>query len=221
MLCSDLPFTVSTQAPGAHPIVNIRSTGIVVTGGVACPQEAEMLGDVLKFLLGAVALGGLLLQISIGGFDRIFGPTDSSARPRPAAASARTPSPAPAFGDGPLVIESGAGGRFIADVLVQGARARMVVDTGASAVALTAEDAERAGIFPPSASYDQLIGTANGVVKAAKVELSEISLGQIRVRGVEAYVLPPGATNISLLGMTFLRRLSGFQLADNKLVLKP
>jgi aspartyl protease family protein len=183
--------------------------------------EAEMLGDVLKFSLGALALGGVLLRLSLGGFSYLFGQDVPVEQPRPLVTAARTPSPAPAFGDGPIVIESAPGGRFLADTSIRGVRVRMVVDTGASAVALTAEDAERAGIFPGSGNYDQSVATANGVVKAARVELSEISLGQIMVRGVEAYVLPRGATNISLLGMTFLRRLSSFQLADNKLVLKP
>jgi aspartyl protease family protein len=180
-----------------------------------------MLVDVVKFSLGAVALGALLLKLSLGGFTLLFRPGDRDDQPRPAAAMARVAPPAPAFGDGPLVIESGVGGRFFAQASIQGASISMVVDTGASAVALTAQDAERAGIYPPAASYNHLIETANGVVGAAKVELSEVSLGQIRVRGVDAYVLPAGATKVSLLGMSFLRRLSGFQFVDNKLVLKP
>ena len=97
----------------------------------------------------------------------------------------------------------------------------MLVDTGAYSVALTAEDAERAGIRPFPSDYNQPVNTANGVVMAAKAELREVSLGPIHVRDVSTIVLPRGAGHISLLGMTFLKRLSGFQVLDNRLVLTP
>ncbi|MBV9137753.1 MAG: TIGR02281 family clan AA aspartic protease, partial [Hyphomicrobiales bacterium] len=65
------------------------------------------------------------------------------------------------------------------------------------------------------------VNTANGVVMAAKAELREVTLGQIRVRDVASIVLPRGAGHISLLGMTFLKRLSSFQVLENRLVLTP
>ena len=91
-------------------------------------------------------------------------------------------------------------GQFQADVIVDGASLRMLVDTGAFSVALIAEDAERAGIHPFPSDYTQPVNTANGVVMAAKAELREVSLGQIHVRDVATIVLPRGAGHISLLG---------------------
>ena len=105
--------------------------------------------------------------------------------------------------------------------MIDGSTLRMLVDTGASIVTLTAEDADRLGVHPFPSDYTLPMSTANGVLMAAKTELREVSLGDIRVRNVQAVVLPRHASNISLLGMTFLQRLASFQVSDNRLMLKP
>ena len=64
------------------------------------------------------------------------------------------------------------------------------------------------------------ISTANGIVAAASVRLAEVKVGDIAVRGVEALVLPPGKLGTSLLGMSFLKRLGGFEIAQGRLILK-
>jgi aspartyl protease family protein len=120
-----------------------------------------------------------------------------------------------------MILEGNQLGHFQADVQVEGVTLKMLVDTGASAVTLTAEDAERAGIHPFPNDYTVRVSTANGIAPAAHVELHQVSVGPITVRDVQALVMQPGATSVSLLGMTFLQRLSSFQVADNRLVLKP
>jgi aspartyl protease family protein len=180
-----------------------------------------MLVDVMKFAGRPLVVAVVLILLVVKGFQafQLASPT-SSAQPRPAAALVPS-APAPAFGGGPITLYGDRVGQFQADVVVEGATLRMLVDTGAFSVALTAEDAERAGIHPFPSDYKQPINTANGVVMAAQAELREVSLGQIRVRNVSTIVLPRGAGRISLLGMTFLRRLSSFQVLDNRLVLTP
>lgn len=121
---------------------------------------------------------------------------------------------------GMLVLPEDGRGHFIAEPLVNGTRLRMLVDTGASFVALSAEDAGRAGVFPNAADFRLSISTANGTIQAAPVKLREIRVGSIVLRDVEAAVLPAGRLKESLLGMSFLRRLSSFQIADGSLVLK-
>jgi aspartyl protease family protein len=64
------------------------------------------------------------------------------------------------------------------------------------------------------------VSTANGVVQTAPVRIREIRVGDILVRDVEAVVLPPRALGVSLLGMSFLRRLEGFEIAKGRLVLR-
>jgi aspartyl protease family protein len=180
-----------------------------------------MLLDVLKFAGRPLAVAAVLIVLAVKGF-QVFqlAPPPSRTVSEPAAALVRA-APAPAFGGGPMTLYGDRAGQFQADVVVEGATLRMLVDTGAFSVALTAEDAERAGIHPFPSDYKQPINTANGVVMAAEAELREVSLGQIRVRDVSTIVLPRGAGRISLLGMTFLKRLSGFQVLDNRLVLTP
>ena len=79
-----------------------------------------------------------------------------------------------------------------------------MVDTGATMVALSYEDAERAGVYVRPADFTMRVNTANGIARAAPVTLDEISLGDITVRNVRAAVSEPGRLQGSLLGMSFL-----------------
>jgi aspartyl protease family protein len=181
-----------------------------------------MLVDVLKFAGRPLAVALVLIVLGVKGFETLQkrAQTSSVGAPPTEAALVRA-SPGPAFGGGSMTLNGDRAGQFQTDVIVDGASLRMLVDTGAFSVALIAEDAERAGIHPFPSDYTQPVNTANGVVMAAKTELREVSLGQIHVRDVATIVLPRGAGRISLLGMTFLKRLSGFQVLDNRLVLTP
>ena len=96
----------------------------------------------------------------------------------------------------------------------------MMVDTGASLVALSAEDAAKVGIRPNPGAYSRPISTANGNVMVAPVRIRELRVGDIAVRDVEAVVVPEGRLGTSLLGMSFLRRLKGFDMAGGRLTLK-
>ena len=111
-------------------------------------------------------------------------------------------------------------GHFVVHPTLDGRRVRMLVDTGASLIALSHEDALSAGLRVSRHEYTRRIATANGVVEAAPVRFSEVKIGDISVRGVEALVLPPGKLSTSLLGMSFLKRLAGFEIAQGRLILK-
>ncbi|MGL4445890.1 MAG: retropepsin-like aspartic protease family protein [Alsobacter sp.] len=111
-------------------------------------------------------------------------------------------------------------GHFTAEPQINGVRLQMLVDTGASVIALSAEDASRAGIFPNANDFRIPVNTANGTIKAASVRLREVQLGRIVVRDVEAVVMPQGRLGGSLLGMSFLRRLSSFNVSGGTLVLR-
>ena len=112
-------------------------------------------------------------------------------------------------------------GHYTAGVEIGGRSLAMLVDTGATLVSLTYEDAETLGIRPSASQFKVPISTANGMAQAAGVRLPEIRIGTIRAAGVEAIVLPRGAAQQSLLGMSFLRRLGGFEVASGNLILKP
>ena len=97
----------------------------------------------------------------------------------------------------------------------------MLVDTGATSIALSYEDAAAAGILPMPADFKVPMQTANGTGFAAAVRLQEVRVGQIVVRDVQGVVVPRGALSGSLLGMSFLGKLKGFEVAADNLVLKP
>jgi len=111
-------------------------------------------------------------------------------------------------------------GHFQVDATVNGRSIPVMVDTGATTVALNSESARRIGIFPARRDYSVPISTANGTVYAAPVTLAEVRLGRISVRNVKAVVLPGQVLGVNLLGMTFLSRLSKFEIAGDQLVLR-
>ena len=111
-------------------------------------------------------------------------------------------------------------GHFVVHPALDGRRVRMLVDTGASSVALSYEDARMAGLQVRREDFTRKLSTANGMVAAASVRIAEIRIGDIVVRNVEAVVLPEGRLGTSLLGMSFLKRLGGFEIARGQLTLK-
>ena len=119
-----------------------------------------------------------------------------------------------------IVVSADLRGHFVVHPTLDGKRVRMLVDTGASFVALSHEDARLAGISVSARDYTRPVSTANGIVAAASVRLAEVKVGDIAVHGVEALVLPPGKLGTSLLAMSFLKRLGGFEIAQGRLILK-
>ncbi len=111
-------------------------------------------------------------------------------------------------------------GHYHADIEVNGRSVKVLVDTGASVVALTAEDAEAAGIYVSDKDYTGRISTANGTARVAPVVLEEVTLGDITVRDVRGIVSEQGALNVSLLGMTFLNELDRVDMQSGKLILQ-
>lgn len=97
----------------------------------------------------------------------------------------------------------------------------LLVDTGASFVTLTYDDARMVGIDPERLDFGTPIRTANGAMTTASVTLDRIAVGPIERHGVRALVAPPGSLQQSLLGMTFLNTLSGYAISGDRLVLTP
>lgn len=112
-------------------------------------------------------------------------------------------------------------GDFNVRVSINGNRIPMLVDTGASSVVLTPEDALAVGLPIEFLSYDIPIDTANGRGRAAAVVLDRIDIaGSIEERDVPALVSSPGTLRHSLLGMSFLSRLASFEIRGEKLVMR-
>jgi aspartyl protease family protein len=103
---------------------------------------------------------------------------------------------------------------------IDGRAVRVLVDTGASVVALTREDALRLGLRLQPADFSQTVETASGPAKAAAVHLDHVAVAGARVEGVRALVVEKGLPH-SLLGMSYLGRLSGFEARPTGLTLRP
>jgi len=103
---------------------------------------------------------------------------------------------------------------------INGARVTMVLDTGASSVVLTRDDAKAAGLPLEVLNYTVTIDTANGRTRAAPVTLDRIDIGTLEERSVEALVAQPGQLKTSLLGMSFLNRLQSWEVSGDRLLLR-
>ncbi len=117
-------------------------------------------------------------------------------------------------------IARGQTGNFVVTTQVNGARTSMILDTGASSVVLTYEAAKAAGLPLEVLSYSVNVETANGRTRAAPVTLQTIAVGGIVERDVSALIAQPGQLRQSLLGMSFLNRLEGWEVRGDRLVLR-
>ena len=106
-----------------------------------------------------------------------------------------------------ITLARGDDGHFRVDARIDGRRMELVVDTGASQIALRESDAARLGIHPTARDYRIKVATANGLTRAALVQLQMVEVGDIIVRDVPALVHPDEALSVNLLGMSFLSRV--------------
>jgi aspartyl protease family protein len=111
-------------------------------------------------------------------------------------------------------------GDFPVSTQVNGARVAMILDTGASTVVLTNEAARAAGLPLEMVKYNVNVETANGRTLAAPVTLERVVVGGIAERSIPALIAQPGQLKTSLLGMSFLNRLQGWEVHGDKLVMR-
>ncbi|PWW04521.1 aspartyl protease family protein [Hoeflea marina] len=126
-----------------------------------------------------------------------------------------------ADGDGLAIsIGKSRGGHFEADAMVNGVPVHFLIDTGATTIALSHEDAMAAGFSEKELRYTSPISTANGMSMAAPVRIDRLEIGPLGRAGLRAMVSKPGALDRSLLGMNFLSTLSSFEMRRDEIVLR-
>lgn len=118
-----------------------------------------------------------------------------------------------------VTIGKSANGHFEADAVVNNQTLRFLIDTGASGIALSSQDAANIGIDMTGLAYIVPISTANGQAMAAPTRINELRIGTIIRRNMRALVVKDGALNQSLLGMDFLNSLSSFTIKQDELQL--
>ncbi|MCJ8191254.1 retropepsin-like aspartic protease family protein [Sphingomicrobium aestuariivivum] len=131
---------------------------------------------------------------------------------------AAPPAPTPAANVyGAVSFERGPGGHFWTDAEVEYGHVRFLVDTGATGVVLTEEDARRVGIRLDPSSYRVVGRQVSGDVRGQFVTLRWISVGGRRVDNVEGIVVE--GAHLSLLGQSFLSRAGRIEMQGDRMML--
>lgn len=160
----------------------------------------------MKFAFLAVTMIGILIGLLLPG-------AKPRVAPQPALAAVAT-------ADRPreTVLDREDNGHFFTVADVNGEPIKFVVDTGATTVALTEDDARRAGVKFDPGQFDVVGSGASGAVRGQDVMLDDVVLDGKRVSGIHALVLD--GLSISLLGQNYLRHLDSVSISGDKMVLK-
>ena len=120
--------------------------------------------------------------------------------------------------DGSVELHRASDGHFYADVEINGSKIHALVDTGASVIALSREDARSAGVAT-SIGMNEVVGQgADGAVHGEVVTLDRIQLGDKEAEKMSAIILNSGEQ--SLLGQEFLSKFESVQIKGDKMVLR-
>lgn len=121
--------------------------------------------------------------------------------------------------NGTIEVPRSRDGHFYLTLRLNDVPVRFVVDTGATDVVLSQQDARRVGIDPDALIYAGRAGTANGEVATAMATIDTVTLEGITDRNMRLRV-NGGEMDGSLLGMSYLRRFSRLEIAGDRLILE-
>jgi len=168
------------------------------------------------FVLFVAGMSGLTCAeavVTLAQRGPVYRAANAQAAISPAKGEAAQPAPG-------ATIPKSADGHYWADGQANGAKVRFLVDTDATAVALTPADARRLGLDVRDLTYSSRVVTAAGSARAAPVRLASLTVSGARLENVDALVIEKGL-DTSLLGMTYLGRLASFQATRQALILHP
>jgi len=152
-----------------------------------------------RILFVATIAGGATLGV--------FWPLNKSAAPADKAAAAVE-----------VTLERSSDRHFYADTEVNGHPVRFLVDTGASEIALTEDDARKIGLQVDPSKYELLGQGASGIVRGQYVELDGIKLGAIAEAKTKAVVIQ--GSDVSLLGQPFLENVDEIVIRKGEMILR-
>jgi aspartyl protease family protein len=181
--------------------------------------SGSLMNEVLS--LAAVAV---VAALGVAHYDKIKPLIEARLAPGPATTAPTVSRPAeeprPPVAGSLVELKAGDNGHYSTEAEINGRDVEVMVDTGASTVALTFEDAERAGIYLRRSDFTHQVATANGIARVAPVMLDSVSIGDITVRNVQGMVAEHGKLGTTLLGMSFLSRLDRFEMRGGTLLLQ-
>ena len=175
-----------------------------------------MLGRTLLFAAGIFGVVALAVPSAEKAAQQA-----NEALPSSASGTQAAPDPAAAGADwyaGDLTLQRQFDGHFYADAYVQGVGIHMLVDTGASVIALTAADANAIGLSWNDSDIRPIGQGASGTVYGVQTRLREVEIGGITRRNVDAVIIPQGLS-ISLLGQSYLAQVGSVEIADDQMIL--
>ena len=120
---------------------------------------------------------------------------------------------------GRIEVPRGPDGHYYLTVDINGTPVRFVVDTGATGMVLTQDDAQRVGLTDDDMIFYSEAMTANGTVRTAPVRLDDVAVGPFHDQGVRAFV-NEGQMSKSLLGMEYLNRFARLEINNGRLILE-
>ena len=176
-----------------------------------------------RVIASAAVVVALALVGSSFLLTRLPDPAPASAAGSTGAVAAEAPSPElpqrqlPGYRE--ALLEADQRGQYAAEVLVNGSPVRMLIDTGATQVCVSASTARRLRLSP-SGGRTLRIQTANGQSNASPTLLRSVSLDGLYMNDVEAVILAPEAADVNLLGASFLKRLVSVEQRNGALVLR-
>lgn len=181
---------------------------------------------VLGICVGSAASVPILYQSNPDAFDRLLrrAVTQTGTEPAPASVQRVEPSSPSLAVSGDLSgrkvrLEANQRGHFVADFRLNGRKVEAMVDTGATLVAVNLSTARRIGLPITPDDFKYFVDTANGKAPAATATLESLAIGRIRVENVQAVVLHDKALSDTLIGVSFLNRLSKYQVENGSLLL--
>lgn len=119
---------------------------------------------------------------------------------------------------GEITIQRSSDGHFHIFGKINGVSVPFLIDTGASVVTLSAQDAQRVGIEPDTLTFNRQFNTANGTTLGASIRIPEIVIGDIAIEDARAAILKSGL-NRSLLGLSLLDQLSRVSVEGDTMTL--
>ena len=168
------------------------------------------IGSALKMALAWVAIFAVLI-VAVGNLERVaptfrrlcdtLGVTDQTV-------SGET-----------VRLRKAADGHFWADVILNGKSRRMLIDSGATTTALSANTAQAVGITPEAGNFDAILDTANGTVIAKRATAASLTIGGIHAKDLPV-VVSASFGDTDVIGMNFLSRLKSWRVEGDVLVLE-
>lgn len=195
-----LALVLNVTGPGA---AQAATQSVAMTGGMGSRALLVINGAAPRALAAGDVSQGVKV-ISVGSEQTVVEIEGKRQTVRLGGAPVRVGGGGGSPGGSQIALTAVSGGHFVTQGSINGRTVEFMVDTGATSIAMGADEAKRIGLKYEQGQRGQ-VGTANGVTTAYKVTLAKVRIQDVEVYNVDAVVMPSGMSHV-LLGNTFLSR---------------